>query len=173
MYRSCRLLSVLLLLQGCDNSTDDVYSFVTSIKSKQGKAIKPLPEQQPYSHYEYDAAGIRSPFDMPLTAITSNSFINQKDCLQPNIKRDKSLLEAYALDSLVMKGTLAIHQKLWALVQTKDGVIYKVRKGDYIGFFHGKIIEINEQKIILTEMITDGSGCWLEQESSLLLEIDI
>lgn len=173
MYRLFQLLSVLLLLQGCDNSTENVESFVALTKSQQGKAIEPLPEQPPYSHYEYDAAGIRSPFDMTFTQVTSNPFINQEGCMQPNVKRERSLLEASDLDSLAMRGTLGTPTKLWGLVQTKDGVMYKVKKGDYIGLYHGKVIEINEQKIVLTEMITDGSGCWVEQESSLLLEIDI
>lgn len=173
MHRSFYFLSMCFLLQGCESPIEDVHNFVASIKTTKGMTLDPLPKPSPYYHYEYDAAHIRSPFDVKQSELISNAMNNQHDCLQPNFKRRKSLLEAHALDNLVMRGTLSASKEFWALVQTNTGDVYKVKKGDYIGLFHGRITKVNEQKIELTEILADGSDCWIKRKNSLLLELDV
>jgi len=173
MYRLFYTLSLFLLLQGCESSIEDVHKFVTSIKNEQGMTIKPLPKQLPYIHFEYGAAHTKSPFDITSIEVRSNPVSNLKNCLQPNTERRKSLLENSALDNLRMKGTVVGNKEFWALIQTNEGLIYKVKKDDYIGLFNGRITEVNDQKIIVIEMVADGSGCWVKRKNSLLLEVDI
>ena len=109
---------------------------------------------------------------MLFRSLTLDVISKGRDCLQPDVNRRKSLLEANALDNLVMRGTLGTSEELWALIQTNGGEVYKVKKGNYIGLFHGKIMQVSEQQIEITEIVPDGSGCWVERQNSLSLHID-
>lgn len=172
MYRVFGLLIVLIGLQGCESSMQDAQNFVAKVKQSKGIAIEPLPEPLTYQHYEYSASFNRSPFEAPQQELTIDVISKSRDCLQPDVNRRKSLLEANALDNLVMRGTLGTPDELWALIQTNDGDVYKVKKGNYIGLFHGKITQVTEQQIELTEIVPDGSGCWVERPNSLSLHSD-
>lgn len=172
MYRIICSLIFLALLQGCEASIEDAKNFVATVKQSKGIAIEPLPKQLTYKHFEYSAGFNRSPFDAPQQELTLDVISQSRDCLQPDVNRRKSLLEANALDNLVMRGTLGTPEDFWALIQTNDGDVYKVKKGSYIGLFHGKIIQVSEQQIEITEIVPDGSGCWVERQNSLSLYSD-
>lgn len=172
MYRLTYILISFALLQGCESSMQDAKDFITSVKQSKGIAIEPLPKPLTYQHYVYGASFTRSPFDAPQQELTLDVISQSRDCLQPDINRRKSLLEANALDNLIMRGTLGTPEKLWALIQTNTGDVYKVKKGNYIGLFHGKVTQVSEQQIELTEIVPDGSGCWVERQNSLSLHTD-
>lgn len=172
MYRIIYFLISLTLLQGCETSIEDAKGFVAKVKQSKGIAIEPLPKPLTYKHFEYSAGFNRSPFDAPQQELTLDVISQSRDCLQPDVNRRKSLLEANALDNLVMRGTLGTPEELWALIQTVDGDVYKVKKGNYIGLFHGKIMQVSEQQIEITEIVPDGSGCWVERQNSLSLYSD-
>lgn len=116
---------------------------------------------------------LRSPFVAPSQELTQDVISQSRDCLQPELGRTKSVLEAYGLDNLVMRGSLGDSNALWALVQTLDGDVHKVKKGHYIGLFHGKIIQVTEQQIEIVEVVPDGSGCWVERNNSIALNNDL
>jgi type IV pilus assembly protein PilP len=172
MYRLTCFLISLVLLQGCESSMQDTKSFVASVKQSKGIAIEQLPKPLTYEHYVYSASFSRSPFDVPQQELTLDVISQNRDCLQPDIHRRKSLLEANALDNLIMRGTLGTPEELWVLIQTADGDVYKVKQGNYIGLFHGKITQVSEQQIELTEIVPDGSGCWVERKNTLSLQND-
>lgn len=172
MYRLTSFFTLLLLLMGCESSMQDARDFVATVKQSKGIAIEPLPEPLTYEHFEYSAGFSRSPFDAPQQELTLDVISKNRDCLQPDVNRRKSLLEANALDNLAMRGTLGTKEELWALIQTNDGDVYKVKKGNYVGLFHGKITQVSEQQIELTEIVPDGSGCWVERQNSLSLQSD-
>lgn len=172
MYRLTCFLISLALLQGCESSMQDTKNFIASVKQSKGIAIEPLPKPLTYEHYVYSASFSRSPFDAPQQELTLDVISQNRDCLQPDINRRKSLLEANALDNLIMRGTLGTPEELWGLIQTADGDVYKVKQGNYIGLFHGKITQVSEQQIELTEIVPDGSGCWVERQNTLSLQSD-
>jgi len=169
MKKICVLVAIFLLLQGCENDIADTKQFVEKVKLSKGIAIEPMPESMPFKHFEYSAGFIRSPFVAPQQELTLDVISQSRDCLQPEIGRTKSLLEAYALDNLTMRGSLGDDKALWALIQTLDGDVHKVKQGHYVGLFHGKILQVTEQQIEIVEIVPDGSGCWIERNNAIAL----
>ena len=92
--------------------------------------------------------------------------------VHPDTNRRKEPLETFPLDSLRMVGTLEQHNKLWALVADPNGVVYRIAKGNYVGQNHGRIDNISNDKITLTEIVPDPSGGWRERPTSIGLAID-
>jgi len=172
MKRIFVLIVAAFALLGCENDISDTKEFVERVKLTKGVAIEPMPEPLPFKHFEYSASFIRSPFVAPQQELTQDVISQSRDCLQPELGRTKSLLEAYALDNLSMRGSLGDDEGLWALVQTLDGDVHKVRQGHYVGLFHGKILQVTEQQIEIVEIVPDGSGCWIERNNSIALNND-
>ncbi len=87
----------------------------------------------------------------------------------PDFNRRKEELEGFSLDALRMVGTLEQLETTWALIQTQDKTIYRVKAGNYVGRNHGQITRISESGIDLTEIIADGQGGYRERQASLAL----
>ncbi|NRA61122.1 MAG: pilus assembly protein PilP [Psychrobium sp.] len=166
------LLMLTLLLAGCGVQDDSVEQLVASVKQSKPLTISPLAATVKFEHFSYRSANLRSPFVAPKQELTADVISQSRDCLQPNIKRRKSSLESYALEALSMRGSLGNKQQLWALIQTHDGQLFKVKKGQYVGLFHGQVVQVSEQKIKLLELVPDGSGCWVKRENSLVLQVN-
>lgn len=166
------LMIFSLLLLGCGDDLQEVKEYVVEVQASKKLIAEPLPEIKEFQHFEYSAKYLRSPFVAPQRELTEDVITETRDCLQPDIKRRKNPLEAYGLDNLHMRGSLGQKEDLWALVQTLDGDVYKVRKGHYLGLFHGQIVRVSDQQIELTEIVPDGSGCWVERDNILALNTD-
>ena len=68
-----------------------------------------------------------------------------------------------------MVGTLSSGGQFFGLVQTNDGLVHRVRDGNYMGQNHGKIQSISDSEIVLTEIISDGLGGFIERPASVAL----
>jgi type IV pilus assembly protein PilP len=90
--------------------------------------------------------------------------------IAPDLSRRKEELERYALDSLRMVGTLAQVGANWALVLSPEGVLHKVRVGNYIGQNHGRVIRIDDDQIQITEVVNEGGAEWRERQVSVALK---
>ena len=108
-------------------------------------------------------APLRSPFDYPFVQAPVGN-------LRPDSNRPKQALESYALDSLVMVGTMGGPNSLIALIQSPDKVVYRVSAGQYMGQSDGKIVGITPTEIKLTELVADGAGGWIEQPAAIVLK---
>lgn len=166
------LFAALVTLQACNSDISETKAFIDKVKSGKGMAIEPMPEPVAFKHFEYSAGFTRSPFVAPQQELTLDVISQTRDCLQPDINRTKTLLEAYGLDNLKMRGSLGDSAALWALIETIDGDVHKVKKGHYLGLFHGKILEVTEQQVEIVEIVPDGSGCWIERNNSIALDSD-
>jgi type IV pilus assembly protein PilP len=69
-----------------------------------------------------------------------------------------------------MVGTLQQINTMWALLETKDKTIYRVKAGNYLGQNHGQITLVDEKAVELTEIISDGQGGYRERQASLALQ---
>ncbi len=78
-------------------------------------------------------------------------------------------LEQFELDSLRMVGTIDNESNNWAIVLDPNGVVHRVKVGNYIGGNIGKIINIFEDRIDLREIMQDSGGRWEEREAALAL----
>ena len=88
----------------------------------------------------------------------------------PNLSRQLQPLESYAIESLNMKGSMRNQSgQILALIQTPDGEIERVQRGNYMGMNQGRIIEITPTRIDLLEIVPDGRDGYIERPRSLVL----
>jgi type IV pilus assembly protein PilP len=111
-----------------------------------------------------DAQGVRSPFmpDTPQAAGPAGGT-------RPDPDRPREYLEQYSLDTLSMVGTMSLGDTEYGLVQTSDGLIHRVLPGNYVGQNDGRITGIDESKISLVEIISDGIGGYVERDAAISL----
>ena len=155
---------------GCaDRSMGDLKQYVGEVKSRKKGEIEPLPEIKQVETYDYAGADGRNPF-APLKQSEETIANLSANGLAPDPTRRKEELESYSLDSLRMVGTLEQLDSRWALVQTSDRTIYRVKAGNYMGRNHGQISRITEIEIELTEIVANGQGGFRERQASLALK---
>jgi len=156
-------------LIGCANpNIDELRSYVDTEKSKPPGRIESLPEIKQISTFVYEADGRRDPF-MLVDSDQKEEAGFAGNGISPDFNRRKEELEGYSLDSIRMVGILEQFGVTWGLVKTKEGTIHRVRSGNYMGQNHGRIIQITEDKIDLTEIVQDGTGGYSERQASLAL----
>lgn len=157
------------LLSGCGGQDlADLQSWVAEVKSRPKGPIEPLPEFKTVEPFVFDADEVRTPFE----AVAEETTADQGTAtggLRPDFDRPKEELEAYALDSLRMVGTVFQSGTLWGLVRANDGTIHRVRKDNYMGKNFGKIVRIAEDKIEVIEIIQDSTNAWRERPATLAL----
>ena len=168
--RSLFVVAFTLLLSGCFvQGTDDLREFVAEAKAKQGAPVEPLPKMPQVEAYAYTAAerGARSPFmydevgsEPPVGGVVR----------PPRPPGPPDPLEEYELDSLRMVGTLAQDGVTYGLVQSKkDGMLFRVRQGNYIGTNDGRISGIFPDRIDLVEIVHGSQGVFVERRASIAL----
>lgn len=164
-------LAAGLSLTGCSGgNTEDLQRFVADVRGRQPTKIEPLPEFKPYETFLYQAGDLRSPFDPAIAGQTEQALAAAgNSALHPDANRAREPLEDFPLDTLRMVGTLAQQGQSWGLVLANDGTIHRVQPGNYLGQNHGKIKQISEFEIELTEIVPDGLGGWMERPASLAL----
>jgi len=156
-------------LAACSSGNmDDLRSYVSAQEAKPHGTIEPLPEIKPYQTFLYNSSDLRSPFE-PAQLAQAALIGGPGNGISPNPTRPREALEAFPLDSLRMVGTLERDDRMAALVRTQDGTIHRVKVGNYMGQNHGKITDITEDKVELTEIVPDGQGGWLERQASVAL----
>lgn len=154
--------SLLVGLAACSSADDELTRFIDETKHESGGRVEPLPEVKPYETFIYSAAELRSPF------LPSGPGANGPG-LRPDSKRNREFLEQFPLDTLRMVGTLRLGDRMYGLVQTKDGLVHRVTSGNYMGQADGKITEITPVKISLTEIVPDGVGGYIERPAGIAL----
>ena len=128
------VLSSLFLCACVDVEVGDLTSFIVDIKSQQYPMDDSLPELIDYTPLTFTQQQARSPFLKPnLLSGAVGNIKTERGCLQPDVNRERESLESFSLGDLHMRGTLKINQQLWAIVETPNGFIYKVKAGNYIG----------------------------------------
>ena len=155
-------------LPGCGGSMQDLEQFVASEKTKPGGRVEPLPPVKPYFSHEYESYNERSPF-FPDDSLVSVESPNLGSGISPDAQRNREFLEEFPLDTLRMVGTLSSGGQFYGLIQTSDGLVHRVRNGNYMGQNHGKVNTINDSEIVLTEIISDGLGGFIERPASVAL----
>jgi type IV pilus assembly protein PilP len=152
-------LPSLALLTACSSPDDELQNFISATKREAGGRVEPLPEVKPYQTFTYSASNLRSPF---VPSAPSNA-------LRPDPKRNREFLEQFPLDTLKMVGTLRLADQSYGLVQTKDGLVNRVVPGNYIGQNDGRIVAITPSKIVIREIVPDGTGGYIERPAALPL----
>jgi len=162
---------MFILLSGCGyDDFSDLEAFIASEKAKPRIPIEPVPEVKVVEPFIFKPEGLRDPFvPKEHTELIDNEENVKGNGIKPDLNRPKEELEAFALDSLRMVGTVNTKADLWGLIKASDGTVYRVRKGNYIGKNFGKIVRITGDKIEIMELISDKPGKWHEEQQSLAL----
>jgi len=155
------VIAIAVGLAGCSSADSDLQQFIQQTQAQPGGHVDPLPEIKPYETFVYDDQGLRSPF-VPSQATGFNA-------VRRDTKRPREFLEQFSLDTLKMVGSIKIEGTMYALVQTKDGIVHRVTVGNYMGQNDGRITDISSSKIDLTEIVPDGLGGYMKRPAALAL----
>lgn len=167
------LVLAFAMLTGCsDNGMSDLRQFVDAAKLKKGR-VESLPEFKPVETFAYGADKMKDPFanwrsDAKLAAQDNGAL----QSVRPDINRRKEILENFPLDTLRMMGTFDYQHAKWGLVKAPDGIVYKVREGYHLGQNYGRVDQIQDKTILLTEVVPDGLGGWEERGASLAINAE-
>jgi type IV pilus assembly protein PilP len=133
--------------------------------------IEPLPEVKPFEVFVYkaDQDGLVDPFKPRKIEPVKQSAGGG---LRPDLNRPREPLEAYPLENLQMVGTLAQRRSMFALIKTPDSNLFRVTRGNYLGQNFGRITDIDDASVKLTEMVQDSAGDWIERVSTLQLQYE-
>lgn len=156
-----------LLLTGCQQS-DDLDRYLAEVRARPAAPIEPLPVATSFEPLPYTAQRERSPFIEPKPEQRSSEQ-GKPECQQLGADGPRQPLEQYALENLVMTGSLARSGELWALIGTPDGRVIKVGKGQKLGLHHGVITAITANSVALEETVPDGKGCWVLRQTQLVM----
>jgi type IV pilus assembly protein PilP len=160
---------IAVMLSACTESMDDLNKYIASVKARPADPIEPIPPVKTYTPYEYDGTSGRDPFRTSITEGSDDVRSTTGTGPRPDFERSKQYLERYELDTLSMVGTFSKEESYWALLRDPEGVIHRVPVGDYIGRNHGRVVDIEDTQVGLSELISDGAGGWLVREASIAL----
>ncbi|MEN3157364.1 pilus assembly protein PilP [Alkalimonas sp. NCh-2] len=161
------LVPLMLLLTACFNDMADIHEFEAEVKANTRTRVEPLPEMKEFRHIAYQGSQARSPFAMPRREALQERFVQVQDCPHPDPNRSREPLESFALDNLVMRGTLGDSSQLWALIQAGDQTLHRITVNHHLGLHHGRVLSVTPAQIELLELIPDGTGCWQERTTIL------
>ena len=167
------LAVVIALISACSGSSDyaDIKKFMSDVKEKPRGSIAPLPQFKPYQPFSYGASNRRSPFE-PLVNIPVKSELQRKNVgVKPPQGHVKQYLERFNLSALQMVGIMKQNESTWALIEDNTGGVHRVQVGDFMGASWGKIESINDSRVDITEIVTDGASGWLRRPRSIELKI--
>ena len=169
--KNSTLLLLVVLLSAC--STGDRFAdlrvFMSDIEKRPTGSIAPLPEFEPYQPFTYGAANLRSPFEAPVVLPPRTEEQRRNIGVKPPQDHVKQYLERFNLVGISMVGTLQQDNSTWALVEDDTGGVHRVQVGDYMGTNWGKIESINDIRIDITEIVSDGQGGWLRRPRTVEL----
>ena len=153
---------VLATLTACSSKDDDLDGFIAQTRKEPAGGVQGLPEVRPYESFAYQDRDLRSPF---VPGGSGGSSAN----VRPDRNRNPEFLERFSLDSLKMVGTLGLAGHNYGLVQTKEGLVYRVQPGNHIGQNDGTVDAVTSSKISITEIVPDGLGGYTQRAASLAL----
>lgn len=164
-------IAVVAMLSGCSGGDQfaDLREFMAEIERKPKGQIQPLPEFEPYQPFTYGAANLRSPFEPPIVVPPKTEEQKRNIGVKPPQDHVKQYLERFNLASLAMVGTLQQDNSTWALIEDATGGVHRVQVGDYMGTNWGQIESINDTRIDITEIVSDGQGGWLRRPRTIEL----
>ena len=172
------LLASLLSLGGCVlQDISDLELWMQEVLARPGGRIKPLPEIKPYEAYAYQSGGInaRDPFvpfyqEIRTAEVEQAADAGLSEEMNREIKhRNREELERFELDSVRMVGTIENSAQQWAIILDPEGLVHRVKPGNYMGRNIGKIISISEDRVELREIVKNAQGRWEERQAAVSL----
>ncbi len=178
LLRALIALGLIVLMSGCvSKDMTDLQNYADEMLARPGGEIEPLPPIKPYERYLYQAQELRlrdpfrSIFDIRPEGPKIIEMDDPKQLEYANeiSTHNREELEGYELDALRMVGVLENPENLWGIVRDQEGTVHRVQVGNYVGRNFGKIINIQEDRIDIREIIKDSVGRYEERSAALAL----
>lgn len=164
-------LGLAMTLPGCGSSNEfaDLRKQLDEIRQRPRGAIQPPPEFEAQPTHTYAGHKLRSPFQPP-AGYDDVSTADTKT-VAPDLTRPREYLEQFNIEALRMKGTMRREgQALTALIDDGAGGTHPVRKGSYLGKNFGRVVDIEETRVSLMEIVPDGHDGWVERPRTIRLD---
>jgi type IV pilus assembly protein PilP len=164
------LVLISLLLNACSTETEhsDLVEFMAETKKRPSGEIPDLPPFVPYQPFAYAASTLRSPFERPIPV--DESALKGGRTVVPDLTRAPEFLEGFNITSLKMVGSVTRSGTVWALIDTSEGSVVRVRVGNYMGKNYGKIVSVTTSQVEVMEIVSNGVGGWVESPRIIKLE---
>lgn len=162
--RFAAIMTAVVLLGGCTRGTDDLHQWVAKVNARKGAPLPPLPVVKTFETFIYKDQDKRDPFGPGPQLDQHRATAGPR----PDENRPKQPLEAYALDSLKMVGTIGAGKGMVALIKDPSGVIHQIHDGNYMGQNYGRVTKIAEDHVNLVELVPSGGG-WTERKARIAL----
>lgn len=171
MLQRLLLCSLVFVTVGCSTGDPhaDLRIFMKQVQNKPNTPIPELPTFAAYEAFTYGAANLRSPFEPPVIVPPKSREQRINIGVKPPKDHIKEYLERFSLASLSMVGTLQQNNQMWALIEDNSGGVHRVQVGDFMGSQWGQIESINDARIDITEIVSDGADGWLRRPRSIEL----
>lgn len=165
------LALAMLMLQACSEDHGELQDWMEQQRQSIRPHVKPLAEPTQFVPANYVGSAQVDPFDArKLTmALVGDRRSPQSALAELEQNRRKQPLEAYALDTMTMVGSLQRNGRLVGLVKV-DNLLYQVVPGNYMGQNYGLVKTVDEQQIVLREIVQDAAGEWIERAAILELQ---
>lgn len=164
-------LMAAAMLTGCaERGHGEIKQWMEEASRDLKGGIPPLPELRPFPAVSYDAADKIDPFNAlriePERKETGGAN-------KPDFDRPREQLEGFPLETISFIGMVdKTKSKARHAVVQVDGIVYQVRKGNYMGQNFGRIVDITPSEIVLKEIVQDPTGQtsdWVERQMTLQL----
>lgn len=171
LLRQLVVLGLVLGLGGCGQEGDDLDAYIAEVLARPSRPLEPIPEVEPYVPGSYVAGDLRDPFvpNEVFNAEDEEQELEAYDGPKPIKDRQREPLEAFPLDSLRMLGTITKSGEQYALIRSSEPLVYRIRRGQYMGQNHGLVLFVAPDHLVLKELFADGAGRWVERETTLSL----
>jgi type IV pilus assembly protein PilP len=172
---SCRIvigsLLAATLLAGCgDSDVREVRDWMEQVKRDTRPAVKPLPEPKDFLPYAYGAKDAVDPFDPnKLLGELARAAATSNNPNQPDLQRQRELLETFPLDTMQMVGMMEKGGTRFALLQVERS-LYQVKAGQRIGQNFGVVTHVSEDAVDIREVVQDAAGEWTQRVTKLELQ---
>jgi type IV pilus assembly protein PilP len=172
-YRLLPAFALITLLGACTGADEqELQSWMAEQRGQMKPRKSDIPEPKRFVPQGYSQDAATDPFSsQKLTQalkresaqVSANAAL-----VAPELNRRKEPLEAFPLDTMRMVGSLLQGKEPVALI-TVDGLLYQVRRGQYLGQNYGKVTKISESDMTLREIVQDAAGEWIERPAGLQL----
>jgi len=159
-------------LSGCGDTGDqELQQWLKTERAAPRPPAKPLQAAFPFTPLVYEATEQQDPFGKPAfdRYLTTNVPSANPTLVAPELARRRQALEAFALESIALVGTLSKEGKRVVLVRA-EGVLYQVTVGNYMGKNFGKITKVSDSGLVLREIAQDATGEWVLRITSLKMQ---
>ena len=134
-------------------------------------------EMKPYEAYAYQSAAMdaRDPFKLFYQKHEEKMLDDTDSGLTKEMEdeirhRNKEELEQFELDSLRMVGLMESGDNQWGIIKDPDGVVHRIKVGNYMGRNTGKVLNVFEDRIEVREIVRNSQGRWEERQAAIALD---